>query len=211
MLGLIMPPVTSATEPGAADIKTVPTVRATAPAYSLPEPYQDLRQLGSGGFGEVRRVRDHKLGRVVAMKILHPDAAPTPAHRARFFAEIKLTAGLSHPGIVPVHDHGELPDGRLWFTMAEVRGRTLRAVLDEAAAAPDAHVRRRRLLDVLARVCETVAYAHSRGVIHRDLKPANIMVGEFGQVLVMDWGSRAGPPRRRSRRPRSRPEAPTRR
>ncbi|APR78462.1 serine/threonine protein kinase [Minicystis rosea] len=155
----------------------------------LPERYEDGRLLGSGSFGEVRRVFDRRLERTVAMKILRPEAL-TPAQAARFLAEIKLTAGLHHPGIVPVHDYGELPDGRLWFTMAEVRGRTLRAVLDEAFAAPGdvSGVTRRRLLDIFARVCDAVAYAHSAGVIHRDLKPDNVMVGDFGRVLVMDWG-----------------------
>jgi eukaryotic-like serine/threonine-protein kinase len=183
---------------------TAPTVLVTPPEGSapaagvaLPERYQDIRLLGSGGFGEVRLVFDRNLERTVAMKILRPEAL-APETRARFLAEIKLTAGLHHPGIVAVHDHGELPDGRLWFTMAEVRGRTLRAVLDEAFAAGGSvggaaggtvsSVVRRRLLDVFARACEAVAYAHSSGVIHRDLKPDNVMVGDFGRVLVMDWG-----------------------
>ncbi|WP_428269739.1 protein kinase domain-containing protein [Haliangium sp.] len=157
------------------------------------ERYLALRLLGSGGFGEVWRVRDRKLDRVVAMKVVRPDVEQVPRLRARFLSEIKLTADLQHPGIVAVHDFGELADGRLWFTMREVRGRTLYDVIDDAFAAnaPDTtspRDRRRRLVDVFARVCETIAFAHSRGVIHRDLKPANIMVGEFGEVVVMDWG-----------------------
>jgi serine/threonine-protein kinase len=162
---------------------------ATAGDLKLPRRYRDVRQLGSGSFGEVRRVFDRRLERMVAMKILRPEAL-APSLAARFLAEIRLSAGLHHPGIVPVHDHGKLADGRLWFTMAEVRGRTLRAVLDEAFAGPGEVTgpTRRRLLDVFARVCEAVAYAHSAGVIHRDLKPANVMVGDFGRVLVMDWG-----------------------
>jgi serine/threonine-protein kinase len=160
-----------------------------SPGVPLPERYRDVRRLGSGGFGEVRLVIDHRLERTVAMKILRPEAL-TPALSARFLAEIKLSASLHHPGIVPVHDYGELEDGRLWFTMDEVRGRTLRAMLDEAFAVPGGVTggTRRRLLDVFARVCEAVAYAHSQGVIHRDLKPENVMVGDFGRVLVMDWG-----------------------
>ncbi len=199
---------TATTETGAPPAAAAP--RAT---IALPDRYEDVRQLGSGAFGEVRLVLDRRLERRVAMKILRADGARAyaPELRARFLAEIKLTAGLHHPGIVPVHDYGELPDGRLWFTMAQVRGRTLRAVLEDAfptgesPAPPQAiagqggggaggggggmsSVARRRLLDVFARVCDAVAYAHSRGVIHRDLKPDNIMVGDFGRVLVMDWG-----------------------
>ncbi|WP_437516767.1 protein kinase domain-containing protein [Sorangium sp. So ce1099] len=182
----------AAVQPPSATERTLSlTGDAAQPArrLALTERYEDIRLLGSGGFGEVRLVFDVRLERTVAMKILRPDAV-APALRARFLAEIKLTAGLDHPGIVSVHDFGDLPDGRLWFTMAEVHGRTLRAVLDEAFAAPGgaSSVARRRLLDVFARVCDAVAYAHSRGVIHRDLKPDNIMVGDFGRVLVMDWG-----------------------
>jgi len=152
-------------------------------ALGLPERYEDLGLLGSGGFGEVRRVWDRRMKRAVAMKILRPDLGGAEL-RARFLAEIEVTARLSHPGIVAVHDHGELADGRLWFTMAEIEGRTLRAVIDEVSRDVDT----RRLLDLFARVCETVAYAHDRGVIHRDLKPENVMIGPFAQVLVMDWG-----------------------
>lgn len=164
------------------------TPRSETSALPLPERYEDVRQLGSGGFGQVRRVWDRKLKRSVAMKILHPDVKVSASMRARFLAEIELTAQLSHPGIVAVHDFGELSDGRLWFTMAEVQGRTLRAVIDEAFRAGGEPVARRRLLDLFARACETMAYAHSRGVIHRDLKPDNMMVGAYAEVLVMDWG-----------------------
>ena len=161
----------------------------------LPARYEDLRLLGRGGFGEVRRVHDRKLERSVAMKVLRPDVRDAPRQRARFLAEIKLTAGLNHPGIVAILDYGELEGGHLWFTMPEVHGRTLRAVIDEVfrspqedARAADTRAPRRGLLDLFARVCEAVAYAHSRGVIHRDLKPENVMVGDFGRIMVMDWG-----------------------
>jgi len=187
-------------DPGPAEIgAAVPETMPAAPrgdgaapprGIDLPDRYVDIRRLGSGGFGEVRRVFDRRLDRVVAMKIVRPDIGATPAARTRFLAEIKLTAGLHHPGIIAVHDFGELSDGRLWFTMPEVRGRTLRAVIDEAFAAGEGGrvLHRRRLLQLFARACEAVAYVHSRGVIHRDLKPDNVMVGEFGRVLVMDWG-----------------------
>ena len=160
-----------------------------------PERYEHVRLLGTGGFGEVRLVHDRVLGRDVAMKILRPDLDVSAEMRARFLAEIQLTASLSHPGIVAVHDAGELPGGQLWYTMPEVRGRTFRAVID-AAFGKSPQVSRRRLLDLFARACEAVAYAHGKSVIHRDIKPENIMIGEHGEVLVMDWGiaRRAGAP-----------------
>ena len=178
---------------------TVATKRARRPSAggpTLPPRYEDAGCIGSGGFGEVRRVRDRVLERVVAMKILHPDVAARERLASRFLAEVKLTASLAHPGIVAVYDSGQLEDGRLWFTMREVRGRTLGRVIDEvhgAARGGDFGETRsgwtfRRLVDAFARACQAVAYAHRHGVVHRDLKPDNIMVGELGDVLVMDWG-----------------------
>ncbi|WP_267888118.1 serine/threonine-protein kinase, partial [Sorangium cellulosum] len=167
-----------------------------APEPPLPARYRDLGLIAGGSFGEVRRVRDTMLDRVLAMKVLRARFTRAPESRARFLAEAKLTADLQHPGIVAVHDLGEFEDGRLWFTMREVRGRTLGEVLDElhASAGPDGFRETpsgwtfRRLIDAFARLGQAVAYAHSRGVVHRDLKPENVMVGEFGEVLVMDWG-----------------------
>ncbi|WP_437666320.1 SUMF1/EgtB/PvdO family nonheme iron enzyme [Sorangium sp. So ce1182] len=166
------------------------------PAVSSPwERFEDLGVIGRGGMGEVWRVRDRVMGRVLAMKILPPELSHEPGARTRFLAEARLTACLQHPGIVPVHDCGALPDGRLWFTMKEVRGRTLgafiRALHADREATPFAEALR-RMLDVYMRICEAVAYAHDQGVIHRDLKPANVMIGEFGEVLVMDWGIARG-------------------
>jgi serine/threonine-protein kinase len=170
-------------------------VAASAPA-ALPPRYRDLGRLAGGSFGEVRRVLDTSLDRPVAMKILHADVARRASSVARFAAEVKLTAGLAHPGIVAVHDWGRLDDGRLWFTMREVRGRTLGEVIEDVhgSATEDGFPETgsgwtfRRLVDAFARVCQAVAHAHRRGVVHRDLKPENVMVGELGDVLVMDWG-----------------------
>ncbi|MFT3769747.1 MAG: bifunctional serine/threonine-protein kinase/formylglycine-generating enzyme family protein [Minicystis sp.] len=162
----------------------------------LPARYRDRGRIAAGGFGEVRRVYDTELDRVVAMKLLRADVAASAQLEARFLNETKLTANLEHPGIVPVHDHGRLDDGRLWFTMREVRGRVLGDVIDEVHAAAGAEGfgetasgwTFRRLVDAFARVCQAVAYAHRRGVVHRDLKPDNLMIGELGEVMVMDWG-----------------------
>lgn len=133
--------------------------------------YELVRELGRGGGGIVYEVRDRQLDRSVAMKVVDDE----------WRAEGKIIAALEHPGIVPVHDAGELPDGRFYYTMKLVRGIRL------DAWASQGHTRTERLR-LFARICEPVAFAHANAVVHRDLKPENIMVGEFGAVLVMDWG-----------------------
>lgn len=162
----------------------------------LPARYRDLGRLARGASGDVRRVRDLLLGRVLVMKVLRWEHVDNPHIRARFVAETELTAQLQHPGVVPMHDCGAFQDGRLWFTMHEVRGRTFDNVLAElhAAAGPEGFRAApsgwtfRRALDAFARMAQTVAYAHGAGIVHRDLKPANLMVGELGEAFVMDWG-----------------------
>lgn len=157
-----------------------------SPVEAAPGPegerYEDLGRIGAGATGDVRRVHDRRFGRTLAMKVLHRALLPHAGALARFRREATLTAALHHPGVVVVHDQGALPDGRPWFTMQEVRGTTFRAVLDGGEWTLH------RRVDAFARACQTVAYAHSRGVLHRDLKPENIMVGAFGVVMVMDWG-----------------------
>lgn len=161
----------------------------------LPGRYRDLGLIGAGSFGEVRRVHDMLLDRVVAMKLLHPEYTVAVQMRRRFLVEATITAQLQHPGIVAVYDRGE-HEGRLWFTMQEVRGRTLGSVIDELHAhkTPTTFVMTpsgwtfRRVVDAFARIAQALAYAHSRRIVHRDLKPENLMTGEFGEVLVMDWG-----------------------
>ena len=153
------------------------------------ERYEDLGLIGAGGMGEVRRVRDRVLDRVLAMKLLHLPLLASPDARARFLLEARATAQLQHPNIVPIHDLGILPDGRAWFTMKEVRGQTLSALisaLHRDGQRPIWGVR--RLIGVYLPVCRAVAYAHERGVVHRDLKPENVMVGAHGEVYVLDWG-----------------------
>ncbi len=141
--------------------------------------YQAGELLGEGGMGMVYRARDRVLGREVALKVLRPEVA-LPGVAQRLVREAGILARLEHPGIVPVHDAGELADGRVFYVMKLVRGERLDRF---AAARPLGEV-----LRVFLRVCEAVGFAHAQGVIHRDLKPANIMVGDFGEVLVLDWG-----------------------
>ena len=141
--------------------------------------YQAGELLGEGGMGMVYRARDRILGREVALKVLRPEVA-LPGVAERLAREAGILARLEHPGIVPVHDAGELADGRVFYVMKLVRGERLDRF---AAARPLGEV-----LRVFLRVCEAVGFAHAQGIIHRDLKPANIMVGDFGEVLVLDWG-----------------------
>ncbi|HNC98454.1 MAG TPA: protein kinase, partial [Myxococcota bacterium] len=147
---------------------------------ALPDRYLDQGRLGAGAVGEVRRVYDRVLEANLAMKILQH--TPSSEAQARFWGEARVMARLAHPGIVAVQDLGTLPDGRPWFTMEEVQGRTFTELIREGTGGL------RRRVDVFLRICEAVAYAHAQGVVHRDLKPDNVMVGEFGEVRVMDWG-----------------------
>ena len=147
--------------------------------------YQVLGEIARGGMGVVMRGHDTDLCRDVAMKILNKELADRPEVIQRFVEEAQIGGQLQHPGIVPVYELGLMADERPYFTMKLVKGRTLATLLSER---PDAAAEHRRLIDIFDSVCQTVAYAHSRGVIHRDLKPANIMVGAFGEVQVVDWG-----------------------
>jgi predicted Ser/Thr protein kinase len=141
--------------------------------------YEVLEPLGRGGMGAVFRVRDRALDREAAMKVLA--GAPSAESRARLEQEARVLARLEHPGIVPVHDVGTLPDGRLYYVMKLVRG----DALDVAGPRIETVSERLRLL---VRAADAVAFAHARGVVHRDLTPRNVMIGDFGEVLVVDWG-----------------------
>ncbi len=142
-----------------------------------------------GGMGEILGAREAATERTVAMKVMLDDA--TEEDISRFIAEARVTARLEHPNIVPVHELGVDENGQPFYTMKMVRGTTLRKVI-EMLAAGDADSARKfslpALLTVFQKVCDAVAFAHSKGVIHRDLKPENVMLGDYGEVLVMDWG-----------------------
>jgi serine/threonine protein kinase len=144
-----------------------------------PARYAVEEEIGRGGMGIVYRAHDRLLGRDVALKVLRV-AADAEDLAARLRREARVLAALEHPGMAPVHDVGTL-EGRPFYVMKLVRGRRL----DEWAAAAPPLAERLRVFD---RLCEAAAYAHAHGVVHRDLKPANVMLGEFGEVLVMDWG-----------------------
>ena len=142
--------------------------------------YRLIEEISHGGMGTVYRVHDQELERQVALKVL---SSPGGEHELakRMLREAQIIARLEHPGIVPVHDVGQLADGRVYYAMKLVRG----SRLDEYATSNESIKDRLRKFQA---VCEAVAFAHAHGVIHRDLKPANIMIGSFGEVLVLDWG-----------------------
>jgi eukaryotic-like serine/threonine-protein kinase len=153
--------------------------------------YAPVSVLGRGGMGEVRLCVDRRVGREVAVKSLLPDQERYVEARARFLREARVQGQLEHPSIVPVHDITRGDDGTTCFTMKRVRGITLAEVLARHARGDGEVAARhspRKLLAAFAQVCLTVDFAHSRGVVHRDLKPANIMLGDFGEVYVLDWG-----------------------
>jgi len=147
--------------------------------------YQLFGEIARGGMGAVLKGRDPDLGRDLAVKVLLESHQDKPELVRRFVEEAQIGGQLQHPGIVPVYELGAFADRRPYFTMKLVKGRTLASLLAERqSSAHDLP----RFLPIFEAICQTVAYAHARGVIHRDLKPTNVMVGSFGEVQVMDWG-----------------------
>ncbi|MFT3692638.1 MAG: serine/threonine-protein kinase [Kofleriaceae bacterium] len=162
------------------DHDTVGDVPGTDGLIALPAPGYDLGEMiGRGGMGEVLRAHDRRIDREIAIKRMR--TAPNPGAVARFLREARIQARLDHPAIVPVHDIGVDDQGRPFFTMKQITGTTLAKRLEEGYA-------RNRLLRAFVDVCQAIAYAHERGIVHRDLKPANIMLGDYGEVYVLDWG-----------------------
>ena len=153
----------------------------TVPQVRSPARYRVLGEHGRGGLGKVSRVRDRELGRDVAVKELLSRGA---LHEVRFLREALITARLEHPAIVPVHEAGRWPDGTPFYTMKLVAGRPLRDLLARCKTVDD----RLALLHHVIAVTDAIAYAHGRNIIHRDLKPSNVIVGDFGETVVIDWG-----------------------
>ncbi|HXN52971.1 MAG TPA: serine/threonine-protein kinase [Candidatus Acidoferrum sp.] len=161
--------------------KAVDRLRQNANAPDLSGTrYQLLERVARGGMGVVYAARDEMLDRRVALKVLDVPVADGDL-ACRLNREARVLARLEHPGIVPVHDVGTLADGRVFYTMKFVEGQRLDKHIEAVISLPDR-------LRLFLRICDAVAFAHARGVLHRDLKPANVMVGAFGEVLVMDWG-----------------------
>jgi tetratricopeptide (TPR) repeat protein/tRNA A-37 threonylcarbamoyl transferase component Bud32 len=147
--------------------------------------YEVQTEIARGGMGAVWLARDPELKRPLAIKVLRPEYRGRPELERRFREEAQITGQLQHPGIPPVHEVGTLSDGRPFLAMKLIKGRTLAELL-QLRPSPAADLP--RFLGIFEQVCQTLAYAHSKGVLHRDLKPSNVMVGAFGEVQVMDWG-----------------------
>src|SRR3954454_717240 len=165
--------VDSSTEIDARDI--------VGPQFHNPDRYHILGEHGRGGLGRVSRAHDRELGRDVAIKEL---ISRNEVDEVRFLREAWITARLEHPGIVPVHEAGRWPDGTPFYAMKLVSGRSLRDLIAERPTVDQ----RIGLLHHVIAVADAIAYAHGRNIIHRDLKPANVIVGEFGETVVIDWG-----------------------
>ena len=158
--------------------------------------FQLLRQHARGGIGVVYVAKDSELNREVALKQIQVQHADDPASRARFLIEAEVTGRLEHPGIVPVYGLGTNDQGRPFYAMRFVRGESLKDAIDRyhqgqsrrGRGLADDTLALRQLLTRFVDVCHAIAYSHSRGVIHRDLKPANILLGQYGETLVVDWG-----------------------
>jgi eukaryotic-like serine/threonine-protein kinase len=149
--------------------------------------YRVLRQHARGGVGVVSVAHDDELGREVALKEIDATLAADQIVRTRFVREAEITGGLEHPGIVPVYGLGRYPDGRPYYAMRFIRGASLQEALNQLHRGEGGYTLR-GLLTRFTTVCNAVAYAHSRGVVHRDIKPANVMLGSYGETLVVDWG-----------------------
>jgi serine/threonine-protein kinase len=177
------------------DPRTVdgPVQSALTPSASLPSDglpaqiggYRIEGEIARGGMGIVLRAHDDRFGRSLAVKVLQEKYRGNPEVARRFLEEAQVMGQLQHPGIPPVYDLGELSDGRPFFALKLIKGRTLAELLHER---PHPGHDLARWVALFGQVCQTIAYAHSRGILHRDLKPSNIMVGAFGEVQVMDWG-----------------------
>ncbi len=168
--------------------RSVPGAAAPGGRAGTRSEYHDLRHFARGGLGEVSLGRDAALGREVAVKRLLPGGADDPARRRRFLREAVITGRLEHPGIAPVYGVGEDDAGCPCYAMRFVPGETLRDAIRLLHAAPASAAAFRPLLGRFVSLCNTVAYAHSRGVVHRDIKPANVAVGSFGETVLLDWG-----------------------
>ncbi len=187
---------TAAPSPASDDDFTSEVLRRLAEREKPHTRYKLEGEVAHGGQGAILRVWDEDLRRHLAMKVIlgEGEASKTGVTSSvsssalgRFLEEAQVTGQLDHPGIVPVHELGLDSEGRVYFTMKLVKGEDLKAIFDLVHEGREGWTQT-RALNVMLKVCEAMAYAHSKSVIHRDLKPSNVMVGRYGEVFVMDWG-----------------------
>jgi serine/threonine protein kinase len=182
-------------------VETSPLSTLGRIAGQSPRDFEAVEKIARGGMGTIYRVHDEALHRNLAMKLMHgergvvdpdrvesgPDSPPPDTMLQRFLQEAQIMGQLDHPGVVPVYELGLNGEGRLFFTMKLVRGRTLAEIIKLVGAGEEGWTLT-KAVQVFIRLCETLAFAHTKSVIHRDLKPDNVMVGRFGEVYLMDWG-----------------------
>ncbi|MBZ0237301.1 MAG: serine/threonine protein kinase, partial [Deltaproteobacteria bacterium] len=171
------------------DVPTVPSSAQPAKPGEIDKGRYELRDLlGSGGMGDVWLALDRRIGREVAVKVARPE---DDEDIKRFLREARVQGQLDHPAVVPVHDVGTREDGTVYFTMKRVRGETLATIVGRLAQGDEEARRRyglRKLLTAFLSACHAVEVAHDHGLVHRDIKPGNVMLGDHGEVYVLDWG-----------------------
>jgi len=177
------------------DLEDTVKMRPAGETLPMSSELSDISFHAEGGLGIVYAAQDRSLKRSLAVKFIHDRVASDPASQSRFLLEAEVTSRLEHPGVVPVHGLGQSPDGRLFYAMRFIDGETFEAAIDryhqqakEGWDPSKREVQFRELLERFVAVCKTIAYAHNRGIVHRDIKPANIMLGRYGQTIVVDWG-----------------------
>jgi len=174
------------------DVNAKLSESGVAPVQDIEEKYLVQETIGQGGMGKICKVDDKNLNRTLAMKILAPKNIKDASIGEAFIEEARITAQLQHPNIIPIHDIGVLPDsGNHFYTMKLVEGESLQEIIDALIEQKPEYLKKytmHALLTIFRKVCDPLAYAHSKNVIHRDIKPGNIMVGQFGEVLLLDWG-----------------------
>lgn len=186
-------PAVNGCDPTAPTLAPVMATLSTSSGRGGPSRFQVIRLHARGGLGKVSVAIDEELRREVALKEIQPSFADDVDARARFIREAEITGSLEHPGIVPVYGLGVSPDGRPYYAMRFIQGRSMQEAIDEyphdlRVTDSETTLRFRDLLRRFSDACHAVAYAHSRGIIHRDLKPGNVMLGPYGETLVVDWG-----------------------
>jgi eukaryotic-like serine/threonine-protein kinase len=178
-----VPPAVADTDPANANVESDGVLTREAA-----QRFEYVHQVGAGGMGAVHCVRDRNLLREVAIKVLSPSLAADPKYIQRFHAEAQIQAQLDHPNIVPVHELALDPDGTNYFIMRLVHGRSLADWIKADHASPTPWENMREMLGAFLKVCDAMAFAHSRGVLHLDIKPENIIMEDFGTVYLTDWG-----------------------